>query len=262
VVTVIESVDFDWLSGRILRPSRSAEPHGALRPADDPRRLFRPLALDLCPRCRGRGTVGGYDSDDEWEDDAWICVDCGKYGSLAQDTPIVDWPPVPDLLSLDPEGIVRAEEAARTSVARLAPWGVPRTERVVWRVGGPLHAPMRATMPHPHAEVLRRLLFQEWRAAVSAAATTDYVLELDLAGRFAARAAWHLRLDRAWRRAAELDLVVPSSTHRPEVAGRGMAGLANPFAPLLEVWAAGYAFADIAGDAIRLIAPAAATGGS
>jgi hypothetical protein len=250
---VAEAVDFAWLSGRVLRPDRSDGP----LPAADPRRLFRPLALDLCPRCQGRGTVGDFDSDGEWEEDAWICGECGKYGSLAQDTPIVDWPPVPDLLSFDPEGIVRAEEAARASVERLVPWGVPRTDRVVWRVGGPLHDPMRATMPHPRAEVLRRLLFQEWHAAVSAAAPFDYVPGLDLVGRFAARAAWHLRLDQAWRRAAELGLDVPASAGRPEIVGRGMAELANPFAPLIEVWATGYAFADVAGDAIHLVAPGA-----
>jgi hypothetical protein len=89
----------------------------------------------------------------------------------------------------------------------------------------------------------------------------DHVPELDLVSLFAARAAWHARLDRAWRLAADRGLVVPSSVDRPQAAGRSMADLPNPFAPLVEVWATGYAFADVTGDAIHLIAPADDRGG-
>lgn len=45
---------------------------------------------------------------------------------------------IPDLVayaSLGPAAILRAEELARETVARLRPWGCPQTERVVWRVG-------------------------------------------------------------------------------------------------------------------------------
>ncbi|MGI5233419.1 hypothetical protein [Actinoallomurus sp. CA-142502] len=76
--------------------------------------------------------------------------------------------------TVDPEGILRAEAAARTVVERLVPWDVPATDRVVWRVGGPLAKPMRATMPYPRAEVLRRLFFQEWRSS-PVTATDDQV---------------------------------------------------------------------------------------
>lgn len=247
-----EPVEFAWLSSRILRPVRGDGPPLAA----DRRRLFRETVLVQCPTCRGRGRVGDYDGDGDWEDGAWTCAECATYGALAQGTPIVDRPPVPELLSADPEGVLRAEAAARTSVERLSPWGVPAADRVVWRVGGPLPAPMRATMPHQHAENLRRLLFQEWRAELGAAAPHEYVPGLDSVSRFADRAAWHLRLDRAWRRAGELGLTVPVSTGRPAVAGQSMAGLPNPFAPLVEIWAAGYAFADIVDGAIHLIAPA------
>lgn len=49
------------------------------------------------------------------------------------------WPAdIPDLVayaSLSVPTILRAEELARETVARLRPWGCPQTERVVWRVG-------------------------------------------------------------------------------------------------------------------------------
>jgi hypothetical protein len=255
---VSEPVDFSWLPDRVLRPARSDGPPLAA----DPRRLFRTSRLVPCPRCRGTGTVGGYTSDDppEWEEGAWTCGNCGTYRSVPADTPIVDRPPVPGPLSADPEGVLRAEAAARTGVERLIPWGVPATDRIVWRVGGPPAEPMRATMPHPRAEVLRRLFFHHWRSSLGTVPHT-HVPVLDLAGLFARRAAWHARLDRAWRLAAGRGLVVPSSVDRPQAAGRSMADLPNPFAPIVEVWATGYAFADVTGDAIHLIAPADAGAG-
>lgn len=45
---------------------------------------------------------------------------------------------IPDLIayaSLGPAAILRAEELARETVARLRPWGCPQPERVVWLVG-------------------------------------------------------------------------------------------------------------------------------
>ncbi|GLY91322.1 hypothetical protein [Actinoallomurus iriomotensis] len=246
-----ELVDFSWLSGRVLRPARRGGPLLAA----DPRRRFRATQLVACPACRGTGAVGGYSSDPlEWEEQAWTCGDCGTYGAVAVDTPIVDRSPVPEPFTADPEGILRAEAAARTVVERLVPWDVPATDRVVWRVGGPLAKPMRSTMPHPRAEVLRRLFFQEWRSSLGTV-QHDHVPGWDPASRFAARAAWHVRLNRAWRLAADRALIVPSTVGRPQVAGRSIAGLPDPFAPLIDVWALGYAFADITGDAIHLIAP-------
>lgn len=114
---------------------------------------------------------------------------------------------------------------------------------------------MRATMPHPRAEVLRRLFFQQWHSSLNTV-RYDHVPALDLIGRFASRAAWHMKLNRAWCLAADRGLVVPPSVDRPQVAGRRMAELPNPFASLVEVWATGYAFADLTDDAIHLIAPA------
>jgi hypothetical protein len=139
---VSEPGDFSWLPDRVLRPARSGGPPLAA----DPRRLFRASSLVPCPRCHGTGTVGGYTSDDppEWEEGAWTCGNCGTYRSVPADTPIVDRPPVPSLLSADPKGVLSAEAAARTSVERLIPWGVPATDRIVWRVGGPPAEPMRA----------------------------------------------------------------------------------------------------------------------
>jgi hypothetical protein len=252
-----EPVDFSWLSGRVLRPARRGGPSLAA----DPRRLFREMRLVSCPRCRGTGAVGAYTGDpSDWEEGAFTCGNCGTYRSVPVDTPIVERPPVPGLLSADPEGVFSAEAAARTGVERLIPWGVPATDRIVWRVGGPPTAPMRATMPHPRAEVLRRLFFQEWRSSLGTV-HYDHVPGLDLVSLFAARAAWHVRLNRVWCLAADRGLVVPSSVDHPQAAGRSMADLPNPFAPLIEVWAAGYAFADVRGDAIHLIAPADDGGG-
>ncbi|MFC0041790.1 hypothetical protein [Actinomadura rayongensis] len=247
-----EPVDVAWLVGRVLRPGRSS---GAPL-ADDPRRRFRATELVACRTCRGSGAVGGYTGDDppEWEEEAWTCTDCGTYGRVPADTPLLDRPPVPGPFEADPDGVRQAEEATRTAVRRLAPWGVPAVDRVVWRVGGPLLRPVKATLPHPRAEVLRRLLFREWSDELGR--IPHHYVPLDgLTSLFATRAAWHARLDRAWRRAADRALTVPASVDRPDATGRSMADLPNPFAPLIGIWAAGYAFADATDDAIHLVAP-------
>lgn len=244
-------MEFEWLSQRVMRPKRADKP---VVFTPDPRRRFRTTELVACPRCNGRGTVGGYDMDMRWEDDAWTCGDCGTIGSIAAQTAITDQLPVSvaTVLGQDPEGVARAEAAARLAVEHLVGWGVPGTDRIVWRVGGPLPAPMRATMPHPHAEVIRQL-FSDQRNLGRVRGPN--VFRPDQHDAFVKRAVWHLNLDTAWRRASEQDLTVPSTVDRPQVAGRSFAELGNPFAAIVEVWAAGYAFADIVDDAIHLIAP-------
>lgn len=244
-------VEFEWLSQRILRPQRVDDP-SALPP--DPRRRFRTTELVSCPECKGRGTVGGYDSDMVWEEDCWTCGTCGTTGSVAAPTAITDQPPVSvaTVLAHDPDGVARAEAAARAAVAHLTAWGVPGTDRIVWRVGGPLPQPMRATMPHPQAGEIRQV-FSDWRNLDHVRGPN--VFRPDQHDAFVKRAAWHLNLDTAWRCASEQGLVVPSSVGRPLVAGRSFTDLGNPFASIVQVWAAGYAFADIVDDAIHLIAP-------
>lgn len=252
-------VDFEWLSERVMHPVQGDRLIGLTA---DQRRRFRATELMRCPECDGLGEVdGGYDWEIEWEEAGWTCGTCGTTGSVAAQTPIIDWPqgPVVEVLGADPEGVVRAEAAARTAVERLVSWGVPGTDRIVWRVGGPLSDPMRATMAHPQAEVLRRLFFIEWRVEIARIRGSG-IGQRDQASAFMERAAWHLKLDLAWRVAAERGLIVPLSVGRASVAGRAIADLANPFASLVDVWSAGYAFADIVEDAIFLIAPETGTG--
>jgi hypothetical protein len=121
---------------------------------------------------------------------------------------------------------------------------------------------MKATLPHPRAEIIRKLLFLHWRLDYSDPAG-EYPA-LGLRAMFVRRAFWHARLDQCWRLAAERSLVVPASfefvgivdlSDRPGVIGRSLAELPNPFAPLVKLWATGYAFADVVADAIHLIAP-------
>lgn len=258
-----DPVDFEWLEGSVLRPSRITAGSAAL--PTDPRRGFRATVLTPCPRCRGSGTVGTYTgSPDEWEE-GWTCGDCGTLGVLAADTPIVDQPPGPEAaaaLTRDPDGLLRAERLARTCVRHLALWDVPASDRIIWRVGGPLTEPMRATLPHPRTEIIRRLFFGHWnlKHGTHAGAFTDPGYRQT----FINRAMWHAKLDHCWRLAAERSLIVPGSfnnvgivdlSDRPGVIGHSMADLPNPFGPLVELWATGYAFADVTSDGIHLIAP-------
>lgn len=247
------SAEFERLSAQVMRPARVA---GTGHLTADPRRRFRATQLVACPDCGGRGAVGGYDADMEWEEDRWTCGTCGTVGSVAAPTPITERPErsAQELFDADPEGIARAEFATRSALERLVAWGVPSTEQIVWRVGGPLADPMRATMPHPRAEVLRQLFFTQW------ATTLDRVqvprdMRWDQFSAFVNRAAWHLTLDRTWRAAAGRGLLVPSSAGPAQVVGQPIAELANPFAPLVDVWSTGYAFADIVDGAAVLIAP-------
>jgi hypothetical protein len=156
---------------------------------------------------------------------------------------------------------LRAERLARTCVRHLALWDVPAPDQIVWRVGGPLAEPMRATLPHPRAEIIRRLFFAHWKLKYSthAGAYTD----LGYRAMFINRAVWHAKLDQCWRLAAERSLTVPVSfqnvglvdlSDRPGVIGRSMADLPNPFGPLVELWGTGYAFANVTSEAIHLIA--------
>ncbi|MFB7718633.1 hypothetical protein [Nocardia sp. NPDC056100] len=242
---------------QVMRPARAARPTAL---DGDPRRRFQVAELATCSRCKGRGTVGGYTSaEDDWEEDAFTCGECGTVGQILLDSPIVDSPPAAAViaLTLDVEGVMRAEAAARTAIERLAVWGVPKTDRIVWRIGGPVNRPNRDTNPHPRAEVLVKLLrdqwtFSEWWALFGALGPG--LLCTDPRSLFLERAAWHLTLSRAWCLLAEREFVVPSSIDCPQAVGHLLADLPNPFAALLEVWSTGYAFADIHDDTIHLIA--------
>ncbi|WP_433336392.1 hypothetical protein [Spirillospora sp. CA-294931] len=201
--------------------------------------------------------------DNEWSE-GWTCPDCACEGKVAEETPVVErLPSAEAALGSDPEGVLRAEAAARDCAEAMEPWGAgPVPEKVIWRVGGPLSQPMRAAMPHEAGSHIRKLLFHAWGYRGRSDYGPGLSESLRRPGMFLSRAFWHAQLDWLWRLAAGEGHVIPASyqyvgEHRPpeRVVGLTLGDLPNPFAPAVDLWATGYVLDKIEPAGIRLIAP-------
>ena len=126
-----------------------------LAPEDDVRRGF------WCSRCAGSGvvTVGPFDAPERGNcsvEDADVTGGLRRVGHLPEPDTI---PELVAYTSLSVPAILRAEELARETVARLRPWGCPQPERVVWRAGdrGPCdHAMWRGAGYNGNVAISRR----------------------------------------------------------------------------------------------------------
>lgn len=148
----------------------------------------------------------------------------------------------------DPEGMLTAEQLAREFSARLRPLGERAPQRVLWRV-----------VPYPELSASRTRTLAPF-------ASLGRALRMDLGAlgdprRFAGirdtAALYDLSVAARWQA-----LRVSSATISEELARYAgldpqtkFAELANPFEPLLGVWATGYAVEAVTDQAIFLLAP-------
>ena len=155
----------------------------------------------------------------------------------------------------DPRGIEEAEALAREVCRRCAPWGIDATpETVVWHMEA---APRVATYSNTNpfrAMFDRALSLVETRLTLG---ETEVVHDRHHPPPEGWKRDWRrfarhdLIRANAWRAAALRDARVPA---RVPVAAQGerYAALEDPLAPLMEIWALGYALAAVTPDAIVL----------
>ena len=281
--------DYSGLEARLLHPDR--QPSNVARatmarpgdlataradlagtgpdPDTDNRRRFR--HQHTCPACRGKGSIGGYDNDGDWEDGRWGCSACAGRGHRP-DSPVTATPGRDHLLAFaaDAHGTSTAETLARTAAWHLRPWGLPAPAGVVWRVGGPL-ASLYATnqfiagAPRQSIEVLADLLTHCWAVELADATQTitldqpygtRAVPHLNAQAHAELHARWHAARARGYHIPAHYlrwNAIVDLSDH--PLTGRALTDLPDPFTPILDIWHAGYALDGVQGSDLLLYAP-------
>jgi hypothetical protein len=228
----------------------------------DARRAF--MTGQTCPKCGGRGAVGGYHGEDnDWEDDSWTCSDCRACGWVPGTERLLAEPASADSAAFTraASAAPEAEELARSVARALQPWGSPAPERVAWRIGGPLRS---ALLPvDAGRRLLSDLLLRAWSASLQDCEPANWGA---LLGRGAALAALadDARLQARFEGAAKKGLEVPTSYQhfvstvdlsQHPLLGRSLAEFSNPFTPLLEIWALGYALDSIEAEHVLLYCP-------
>lgn len=260
------------LAGRVLRPARARLPeaiacvtslwHNSLtvgNPAEawealesrgllppgtvgDARRRF----VAPCDACNGEGRVVEYDPRAR----ATVvrngrvgyvpCTACGDARRRGPGTVLAPHPAcVRDacLLAGDWPGVLAAEALATEACARLAPWGFPRPRAVAWRVvdrawrysrTAPTWRKLAGVASRPHgfeyARVGTRPAFDRHDAALRDA-------DPGLA---------------EWTRGAVANLLLFEAAWPPPAP--------NPFAPLVDLWRAGYALGEVDAERAELVA--------
>lgn len=248
----------------LLTPRRTRPIGTPVELPEDPRRAF--MHATPCPRCRGAGRTGGYDSDDEWEEYAWTCTECSSTGT-APDSPV---DAVPDdqhhrSLGTAPEAAAQAESLAWEIAEALVPWGIPEPKRLVWRVGNPLYQNLGLLprgLPREVRSTVNLLFFKHWDLA-DAADHLDIARHNDYRQPYT-EVEWQARQHAAWAAAADRGLSFPATTIRDyygqrdftdhPLANRSFAELTNPLTPLLRIWLTGFALDHITGDTITMYA--------
>ncbi len=172
-------------------------------------------------------------------------------------------------LASDIVGIESAEQVARETVRRLAPWGCPQPSKIAWRQVDPSswetqpgdfrHMPAAMAVGHAFRPLEARM------PALIRARKYEF-------GSVAWRAAYSWECAMQWRVVTAQDSKISrealeksqDSGYEPvpkSLAKRPFRELANPFEPLLSLWAAGYALDAITPEVIVLaIAPATDSG--
>jgi hypothetical protein len=149
-----------------------------------------------------------------------------------------------------PDGVAAAERHTHDFFARLAPWTAQSTPRITWAsvaeapdqpvaFGGAFELASDATLEAVEQEGFTREALGERDKRLPYIA--DRVLRLN--------AAWQIAVERG----AE---VLPATWPPRAVRGRLFKDLANPFAPLLEIWQLGYLI-EADDESAKLFAPIA-----
>ena len=236
------------LPEKVLRPSRSR----IEQLPRDSRRRFRKVELCTCPRCKGKGLVGGYSGDpDEWEDDAWTCHECACQGQV-----VVSFHDGPEgeaaRMTRDRAGMLAAESYARECAARLGPWGTDVDDTVAWRMGGPL-TQRRWTFGEPlrildficsrYRVSPMTMAFGKARDAAPLAHRVFYERADEIATQedsWRALTASGTQLEASYSGVLDEILQVPAA-----LVGKRFDELQSPFVPVIEIWRLGYAVESI-----------------
>jgi hypothetical protein len=174
-------------------------------------------------------------------------------------------------IASDVEGVLAAEDHARTCVASLGVWGGLQPRRICWDValrtgpsslfvGGPPRLDIVGEAAAAAVKATDPTKWEDWGSALWTAVASHLqdvlVPHVSIGFRhYLVGAAW-------WRKACDLDLaLLPAPTHLseddladacesdwwvPEVlVGRPIRSLPNPFESLLAIWSRGYALCDV-----------------
>ncbi|MDP3277674.1 MAG: hypothetical protein Q8Q09_21000 [Deltaproteobacteria bacterium] len=265
------------LTRRVFRPSQDhrALSRAAVEGVEDPAEAWevlasrgvipatwvdsseRVFALDETPMGLEPGSRSGTATHD------------GVLAYLSRGPTVQDVPPTVDAvvaLGADVKGVTTAEQVAREAVRRLAPFGVPQPNLVCWRV---VDVASWATQPGDYRHMPVAIVLNQ---AFERGEVHDRSLKrakLHPFGTPAWRAAFTWECAGQWRAAARTNSVILSArapcieqirdSGYPPIAetlyGEKFSSLANPFEPLLSLWASGYALDAITPTMIVLAAP-------
>lgn len=256
----------EQVAARLLRPREApGEIPGTAAAVSSSGRGF--LSGSTCERCGGRGTVGGYHGeDDDWEEDSWTCSDCDATGIVRDGRHIAPRPRRDDgaALARVAQWIPRVEAYARAASRRLAPWGSPPVNRVVWRVGG---IPRSPHFPgNPGYELLHGLLRSAFNDALDGSDPPALVKLLGNgipgSGDFYADALLAWRHREAGRRGLRIPASYEHWGREVDLSNHPLAGTLigdrlNPMTPWLKIWSLGFALDGIRDYGIVLYCPRA-----
>lgn len=176
-------------------------------------------------------------------------------------------------IALDPQGFLAAEEHARETLRRLAPWGVEMRARTLWAF-----VPAWPGAPQGGEHVLNAVIAslvsaprdakpKSAKSRMEAAhrdATAPVVSELSARGaslvdlKCVEPILDAIGFAAMWSAACDLELIAPRYEHAPgrfvAAAGTRFAELPDPFEPLLRVIELGYFVSGATEDAILLVA--------
>lgn len=164
-------------------------------------------------------------------------------------------------LASDPKGVAAAEMHAREFAARMTLCGGGAEPCVRWRVGGLTKHDLVAWPAREPTGALH----QELLGVHEGADTTEWDTEAAwVLHRDVPRQRWPDSLDcadpaafgRFTREISASELWLSAALNGYVLAGRPVAGLPDPFVPLFEIWALGYAVDVLFSEAVVLVAPA------
>ncbi|HWO23862.1 MAG TPA: hypothetical protein VNO30_34205 [Kofleriaceae bacterium] len=148
--------------------------------------------------------------------------------------PVRSWPHTLDecaLFAADVAGVTVAEGAATVLVERLAPWGAPPFQRVLW------WTLTREQFQHAYTDTRPGVCYALPFAVIALLASLPVDGRVELGTEAENAAAWA----KLWRAQAAAGASVPQDSYVAALRGYPFSRLPNPFEPLADIQAAGYA---------------------